>query len=275
MKRRSLALPIATGALVALFLVISFPVLSDDRRASAHQDRYAEVEDDDEPAEPFDEARIYLELNDTDGDLGIHGLVDGDAWAQLEIESPNERQQLKLMAKGSMRQHGLTELFFESDEPKFPDELPLDEFFSRFPAGAWEISGVTIEGDELESVVELSHVLAAPPANVKLNDQEAAENCDVDPLPVVAEPVTIRWDPVTQSHPTIGAPGLIEVVQYQLVVEDEENEFPIFSVELPSDVTSFELPEDFTALGEAFKFEIVVRTETGNQTAVESCFEIE
>jgi hypothetical protein len=40
-------------------------------------------------------------------------------------------------------------------------------------------------------------------------------------------------------------------------------------------VTEFEVPEDFTGLGDAFKFEIVVREETGNQTAVESCFEIE
>ncbi len=27
---------------------------------------------------PFDEARLFFELNDTDGDLGIHGKIDGD-----------------------------------------------------------------------------------------------------------------------------------------------------------------------------------------------------
>ena len=31
-----------------------------------------------EPEIPFDEARLFFELNDTDGDLGIHGLIDGD-----------------------------------------------------------------------------------------------------------------------------------------------------------------------------------------------------
>ena len=40
-------------------------------------------------------------------------------------------------------------------------------------------------------------------------------------------------------------------------------------------MTSFEIPEDFTALGDEFKFEIIVKTDTGNQTAIESCFEID
>jgi len=40
-------------------------------------------------------------------------------------------------------------------------------------------------------------------------------------------------------------------------------------------VTEVSVPEDFTALGEEFKFEILVREASGNQTAVESCFEIE
>jgi len=275
MKRRLFAFSFITLALLLLALVVSWPVISDDRRPDRNQDRYDEDDDGDDGEEiPFDEASIFLELNHTDGDLGIHAFVDGDAWAQLEIESPNEREQLKIMAKGSLRRHGLTELFFESDEPKFPDDLTLDEFFARFPAGEWEISGVTTEGDELESLVELSHVLAAPPANVMVNDQPAAESCDVRPLPVVREPVTIRWDTVTLSHPTVGEPGLVVVDRYQLIVERGEEELT-FSVDLPPDVTSFALPEDLTALADEFKFEIIVRTDTGNQTAVESCFEIE
>jgi len=28
----------------------------------------------------FDEVYLYFELNDTDGDLGIHGRVDGFPW---------------------------------------------------------------------------------------------------------------------------------------------------------------------------------------------------
>lgn len=226
------------------------------------------------PEIPFSEARLLFELNHTDGDLGFHGLIDGDAWKRLEIEAPDERELLNVLVRGSLRKQGLTEIFFESAEPSF-DELPPARFFRRFPAGTYEISGVTLEGAELESTVEVSHVLPAPPASIRLSGVAAAENCDADPLPSVSDPVIISWNPVTTSHPEVGESGAVEVDHYQLIVEREEPSLLIFSVELPSNVTAFEIPENFTALGDAFKFEIVVRGTNGNQTAVESCFELQ
>ena len=41
---------------------------------------------------PFADASIFFELNDTDGDLGIHALIDGEGWKRLEIEDPSERE---------------------------------------------------------------------------------------------------------------------------------------------------------------------------------------
>ena len=223
---------------------------------------------------PFDEATIFFELNHTDGDLGIHALIDGDAWRSLDIEDPRGRKLLGVGVKGRLRAQGLTELFFESDEPPF-DELSPEEFFERFPAGSCAIGGRTLENEELESVVAVSQVMPAPPANIQLSGVPAAENCDAVPLPAVGTPVVIDWDPVTTSHPDLGAAGPIEVAKYQLVVEREEPTLLVLNVDLPPDVTAFEVPEDFTALGDAFKFEIIVRAANGNQTAVESCFELE
>ena len=206
--------------------------------------------------------------------MGIHGLVDGDEWKKLEIEDPFERTMLDIQVTGRLRRQGLTEVFFESAEPTF-DELAPEQFFRRFPEGEYEISGVTLGGDELESVVVLSHVMPAPAPNLTVSGIPAAENCDADPLPSVSAPVTIGWDPVTQSHPTIGKSGAVEVVKYQLVVEREEPSLLVLSVDLPPEVTEFEIPSEFTELGDEFKFEIVVRSASGNQTATESCFEIE
>ena len=233
---------------------------------------------------PFDEASIFFELNDTDGDLGIHALIDGEPWKKLGIEDPNEREMLDVSVRGRLRRQGLTELFFESAEPSF-EELDPADFFRRFPEGEYEIEGETLEGDELESEVEVSHVMPAPPGNIKVNRQSAAEDCDAEELPSVrrGRPVIISWDPVTASHPTIGKSGPIEVVRYQAVVEydvedEDENEvtFVISADFPPSDgrmrVT---VPKEFIAAGEEeLKFEILVRTSSGNQTAVESCFEI-
>ena len=104
----------------------------------------ADDEEDDWNEIPFDEANIFLELNDTDGDLGIHALVDGEAWKRLEIEDPNEREILVVRAIRRLARQGLTEVFFESDEPSF-DELSPEQFLRRFPEGEYEIEGITID----------------------------------------------------------------------------------------------------------------------------------
>ncbi len=108
------------------------------------------ADDDDDEEIPFEVAEVFFELNNTDGDLGIHALIDGDAWKRLRIEDINERRVLSVNVRGRLRRQGLTEIFFESAEPTF-DELPPPTFFSRFPEGTYEISGRTLEGDELES----------------------------------------------------------------------------------------------------------------------------
>ncbi|MCP4984459.1 MAG: hypothetical protein GY935_28645, partial [Gammaproteobacteria bacterium] len=115
---------------------------------------------------PFDEARLFFELNDTDGDLGIHGKIDGDEWKYLEIEDPRDRKMLNVWVRGRLRRQGLTELFFESAEPTF-DELDPETFFRRFPEGEYDIEGMTLDGEERESEVYLSHVIPAAPDNVQ------------------------------------------------------------------------------------------------------------
>lgn len=273
-KTGVIAMRKSMGLLVLLLMavvILSLTVVTPGSRADDDD------EDDDGEGIPFDEAKIFLELNDTDGDLGIHSLVDGDAWKKLQIESPDDREILVVRGRGSLGQHGLTEVFFESDEPSF-DELPPTEFLARFPEGEYEFEGTTVEGDELESTAALSHVLPAPPANILISGVLAAENCDTDPLPSVDgnEPVIIKWDPVTQSHPEIGrSDPAIEIVGYQVVVEREEPALLVFNIDLPSSQTEVQVPPQFIALGTEFKLEILVKGASGNQTAVETCFETE
>jgi hypothetical protein len=97
--------------------------------------------------------------------------------------------------------------------------LAPTEFFARFPEGAYEIEARTLKGEELGSTVVLSHVLAAPPANILVSEVPVAENCDAVPLPSVSEPVIIDWEPVRESHPEIGKSGAVEIVRYQFFVQ--------------------------------------------------------
>ena len=130
---------------------------------------------DDEEA-PFDVAEVFFELNNTDGDLRIHALIDGDPWKRRTIDDTRERKVLNVKIRGRRRRQGLTEIFFESAEPTF-DELPPSTFFQRFPAGMYEIEGWTLDGEELESETEISHALPAPAA-AHVNGIPMALQCD-------------------------------------------------------------------------------------------------
>ncbi len=223
---------------------------------------------------PFDEANVFFELNDTDGDLGIHSLIDGEPWKRLEIEDPNERKMLNIRVNGRLKRQGLTEIFFESAEPTF-DELAPEKFFRRFPEGVYEIEGLTLDGEELESEAEVTHLMPAPPINnnLQVSGVDASDDCDVN-VPAVGTPIVISWDAIELSHPDLGRTNEpIEVEQYQVVVEDEEGGATL-SVELPPEVTSYQVSDDFIALNTVFKYEVLVREESGNQTATETCFEV-
>ena len=237
--------------------------------------------DDDEI--PFEEAHVFFELNNTDGDLGIHALIDGDAWRYLAIEDQNERTILSVFVRGRLRRQGLTEIFFESAEPPF-DELSPEAFFRRFPEGTYEVEGLTSDWEELESEVEITHAMPAP-AEPTVNDTAMAQQCDEDEpgydAPTVSLPVVIAWPEVDRTHPDLGSPRDSEditIVNYEVVVEaeletDDGEEFvTVFSAVIPPDVTSMTIPAEFLAQSDTFKYEVLAREESWNQTAVESCF---
>jgi hypothetical protein len=217
-------------------------------------------------AQPFAEAELFLELNDTDGDLGIHASIDGGTWTSLEVEGPGGRDLLEIVSRSRLRAQGLTQLAFESAEPTF-DELDPAVFFRRFPEGIYAIEAVAQGGGRFASKVRLSHVLAAP-AQSRVNGLPAAENCDAT-LPEVTAPVVIEWDSVTTSHPDLGRIGPVTISRYQFFVQQDTTKV---SVDLPPSATSFAIPTSITATGGQFKFEIIARTSTGNNTAIESCF---
>ena len=235
---------------------------------------------------PFDEAQLFFELNNTDGDLGIHAKIDGEGWKRLKIEDPRERKMLDIKVRGRLRRQGLTEIFFESAEPTF-DELDPEDFFRRFPEGTYEIEGITLEGEELESEVELTHTMPAPP-ETSVNGKPMAVQCDEEEpdfdATEVSAPVTITWKEVTMSHPDpfgggagVQPPIPVTIHNYEVVLEVETKEgfTSVFSVVLPPKARSFTVPSEFIALGEEFKYEVLAREESFNQTAVESCFILE
>ncbi len=244
------------------------------------QDSWAGQEPGNTRSRFFSEANIFFELNNTDGDLGIHARVDGESWDNLKIVGPNDHRILKIRVEGQLQKQGLTEIFFESAEPSFDQLLPVN-FFRRFPAGKYFISGVTLDGERLESNVELTHVMPAPPEPT-VNGLEINKNSTGNATVVRNLPVTIKWPRVTMSHPDVNGGGAgvqppipIIIHNYEIAIEVENIDTPFKSVIralLEPDVTSFTIPEEFISLGNRFRYEVLAREVSFNQTATESCF---
>lgn len=224
----------------------------------------------------FDELKVIIEINATDGDAGFQAKGDAEGWKEVRIYNPDGRKQFDVKAFGGLREQGLTEIFFESEEPSC-DELPLLEFLERFPAGEYLWTGKTENGGKLEGEAILTHLLPAAP-----DITAPAEGSILDS----SQPVVISW----QEGEGLGEcdPGdafdLKEpeaLFGFQVIVEREEPApLMVLSVDLPSDAASLTIPPEFLEEGAIYKFEVLAieargsedEVERGNQTISESFF---
>ena len=88
---------------------------------------------------PLKEAKLNIEHNATDRDTGFQGFVDSEGWRRLEVRGPNG-QVLALEGRGSLAKLGVTELFFETDEPENAD-VPISEMLAKLPEGRYTVTG--------------------------------------------------------------------------------------------------------------------------------------
>jgi hypothetical protein len=203
-------------------------------------------------------AKIFIEINATDGDAGIHLFLDGQGWERMRVFDPDGLMILDFKATSSVGIQGITELFFESAEPSF-EEQPLEEFLALFPAGTYRLVGETTDGKPLTGKARLSHAL--PDAPVLVAPEEGDDT--VDP-----ENTVIEWNPVADP------PGS-SIVRYQVLVLREEPSLLVFSADVGPATTSVTVPPEFMLPGTVYKYEVLAIEESGNQTLSEAEFETE
>jgi hypothetical protein len=203
----------------------------------------------------FTTARLFIEFNATDRDVGVQVALTGDAWKDLEIHLPGGSEILDVDTDGSLERQGVSEFFFESAEPSL-DDVPLDEFLARFPEGRYGFEGETREGRRILGTALLSHAIPEGP-EIVAPDVSGSEPPVVNPRGAV-----IAWRPVTASLD--GA--AIEIVAYQVTVEQEEPARE-FRIDVPASVTRVTVPPEFFAQrGTAHGFEVLAIAANGNQT---------
>lgn len=219
---------------------------------------------------PFGDAQIRIEVNSTDGDAGLQIFLDGEAWKQIRIEDPRERLVFEVDNFGKFRRLGSTELFMESNEPDFQEDMSLPAILKLLPAGVYDFEGTTIDGEELEGEAELTHDLPCGPEVTLPMDGDT-----LDP----AQPVVIMWEPVTHKLDTTSATGEcsastdIVIVAYEVIVELEGAEPPQkMDIFLPAGATQVTVPAELIVAGGEYKFEVLAIEESGNQTITEGIF---
>lgn len=201
-----------------------------------------------EPAEPFDDARLEIEVNATDGDAGFQIFADAEEWTRFEIFRPDGGRIVNFKTDGNLVDFGLSELFSESSEPPFT-ELPFEEFKKLFPAGNYRFEGKTIDGRELESSVRFSHQVLDAPQFVQPQDGGT--------LP--AGNAVIQWAPVRRA------------VDYEVIVT-RDDEARILDVTLSPDRTSLTVPPEFLDPGTGYAIEVHASARSGNRIFTEIHF---
>ncbi len=210
---------------------------------------------------PFEAARMIIEFNATDEDIGIQVFADFDSWTSLKIFAPDGGQILHVNTTGALKDlGGGAEFFMESAEPNLED-LSLEDFFAMFPEGNYKFVGRAPNAVKVQSIVEFSHDLPTGP-HITSPEIPGEDECAED----VADPVEIAWDPVTET--TEGDP--IEITGYEVIVEGDDVE--VFDVILPADATSVTVPAGLLLPGTEYEFEVLAIAENGNQTITETCF---
>ncbi len=217
-------------------------------------------------------AKLIIEYNFTDGDLGVHGAFDDDGWKALCVFDPNGRPVLVVGPRRQLLDLTMAGIFFESREPPTA-EFSFADLRATFPEGQYRVRGETFDGTFLVGSATFTHDVPKPP---KITLPEIAdEPKGATKNPVSRQGLVIDWDRVGTT--VVGAPA--DITGYEVIVtrevEDDPNGFsrPTYDVHVPPNVTSLPVPKRFLERGTVYELEVLALEVSGNQTISVGFFE--
>lgn len=210
-------------------------------------------------------AKLIIEYNFTDGDLGVHGAFDSDGWKSLCVFDPAGRAVLMVGPRGQLRDLGMGGIFFESREPP-SSEFSFADMRREFPEGEYTVRGESFDGTFLTGSATFTHDVPSPP---KITFPELAEEPEgTDENPVARRHLVIGWDDVTET--VRGEP--VEITGYEVIVtkevEDDPHGFsrPTYDAHVPPILNSLSVPAEFLEANTVYELEVLALEESGNQT---------
>jgi hypothetical protein len=208
-------------------------------------------------------AKLIVEYNATDGDIGVHGAFDDDGWSKLCVSDPDGNQVLRVSPKSQLKDLTMAGIFFESREPPI-DEFSFKDLKARFPEGRYHVRGLSFDGKRLVGSAKFTHDVPAAP-----NVTGPLDGSEVD-----RHDVTVTWDDVTET--VDGRP--VRISGYEVIVTKENHvdrhgfSQPIYDVHLPPNRNSLSVPAGFLQPGTEYELEVLALERSGNQTISVSFF---
>lgn len=209
-------------------------------------------------------AKLFIEDNTGDRDIGVHGLFDDHGWTELCVFNPAGVMILHVKPDAQMGDLGMSEVFFESQEPGYLD-WDFAALKGAWPEGNYTLRAQSHDGEVLYGDALFTHNLPMPP--VITAPALVPEPQDNPPVVPVGD-ITVTWEPVTLTQD--GGPVVLRGYQVWVSKEnhDDENGFsrPVFDVHVSPDTTSFVVPAVFFDAGSLYEVEVVAIEDSGNQT---------
>ena len=218
----------------------------------------------DKPGRDIVKASLYIEDNTGDEDIGVHGYFDDHGWTELCVFNPAGEVVLRVLPSAQMGKLGMSEVFFESQEPGYT-EWDFTDLKAAWPEGNYSVRAQSSDGEILHGAALFSHDLPMRPV---ITAPALVPEPEDNPPVVELGDVTVTWEPVTMT--VDGKPAVIRA--YQLWVNKDNHEDPHgfsrpkFDVHLSPDTTSFVVPAAFFDAGSLYELEVVAIEQSGNQT---------
>jgi hypothetical protein len=215
-------------------------------------------------ATPMATAKLIIEYNATDEDLGVHGAFDDHGWSELCVFDPSGRPIAVVDPRRQLDDLTMAGIFFESREPPLA-EFSLADLAAAFPEGRYEVRGKSFDGTTLAGRALFTHDVPAPPT---ITSPEIAADPDQTGIPVARDDLVVAWDPVTET--TNGEP--ITISGYEVIVtkevEDDPHGFsrPTHDVHVPATQHTLRIPAEFLEPDTVYELEVLALERSGNQT---------
>jgi hypothetical protein len=210
-------------------------------------------------------AKLIIEFNSTDGDLGVHGAFDDQGWKTLCVFDPSGRPVLEVGPQGQLRDLTMAGIFFESREPPI-SEFSFADLKATFPEGQYAVRAESFDGTILVGSATFTHDVPAPPTIT--SPAIADEPRGTKKNPVSLDDLVVGWDQVRKT--VDGRP--VNITGYEVIVTkevaDDPHGFsrPTYDAHVPPTVNSLSVPREFLEPDTVYELEVLALEVSGNQT---------